>query len=191
MTDSLPLRCKCRKKEVTSLRCSRCFVPICPDCSKIAPVGMICRQCASSARSPAYQVDGASLAKAASVCLIVAIFGGWLLATLGGLGFFAMFVAFLYGFGVGDIGYRLTGRKRGMSIEIMVGTCILIGILAGFAVHFAIPEFAHAPLAPAFDGEGDPLPKTQDLVRLALINPWNYVTIIVSVFGGVCRIRRD
>ena len=152
---------------------------------------MICRQCASSGRSPIYQVDGSSLAKAVPVCLIVAIFGGWLLTTLGGLGFFAIFVAFLYGFGVGDIGYRLTGRKRGMSIEIMVGTCILIGVLTGFAIHFAIPAFAHAPTASTFDGNVDPLPTTNDLVRLALINPWNYVTIIVSVFGGVCRIRRD
>ena len=191
MSDSLPLRCNCRKKEVTSLRCSRCFAPICPNCSKNAPVGMICRQCASSGRSPAYQVDGASLAKAAPVCLIVAIFGGWLLATLGGLGFFAAFVAFLYGFGVGEVGYRLTGRKRGRSIEIMVGTCILIGILAGFAIHFSIPEFAHAPYAIPFDRDGDPLPVTQELIRLTLLNPWSYATIAISVFGGVCRIRRE
>lgn len=191
MTSPLPLRCNCRKKAQTSLRCSRCSAPICPDCSKYAPVGMICKQCASAGRSPIYQVEPSVLAKSVPVTLLAAVFGGWLVATISGIGFFAMFVSFLYGFGIGDIGMRLTGRKRGAAIEIMVGICVLIGLISGFAIHIFLPSAALGHPVPSYNYYQDEPVSSMQLITTALINPWNYASIAVGVFGAVCRIRRD
>src|SRR5476651_635259 len=97
MTSSTPMRCKCRKQAITGLRCSRCFVPICPDCSRPAPVGMLCSDCARGKPSHLYQLDPRSFAAAIPVTLAAALFGGWLMASVRGLGFFAMFIGYLYG----------------------------------------------------------------------------------------------
>ncbi len=191
MTSPLPLRCNCRKKAQTSLRCSRCSAPICPDCSKYAPVGMICKQCASAGRSPIYQVEPSVLAKSIPVTLLAAVFGGWLVSTLSALGFFAMFVSFLYGFGIGDIGMRLTGRKRGVAIEIMVGACVLIGLVSGFAINILLPSVTLGHPAPSYNLYPDEPVDSMRFLTAALINPWNYATIAIGAFGAICRIRRD
>ena len=186
-----PLRCKCRKKQVTSLRCSRCFVPICPDCSKNAPVGMICKQCASAGRSPIYQVDAATLAKAAPLCLLTAIVGGFFLTASTGFSFFSVFLSFVYGFCVADIGYRMSGRKRGTGMEIMVGTCVALGLICAFAIHFSVPGIANFPYAGSIDRDGASLPTAMELAKSALMNPFNYLLIGTGIFGAICRIRRD
>src|SRR5437764_8246786 len=135
MTSSVPVRCKCRKQAETGLRCSRCFVPICPDCSRPAPVGMLCRDCARGKPSHLYQVDPKSFAIAVPVTLAAGLFGGWLMASIGHIGFFGAFAGFIYGMAVGEVALRLTGRKRGLQMEIMAGACVLLGLLGGHAIH--------------------------------------------------------
>src|ERR1051325_2194451 len=104
MTTDLPLRCKCRRQAVTSLRCSRCSVPICPDCSTPAPVGMLCRECASNKKTRLYQVSAGSLTVAIPACLLTATFGGWLLSDLiGGFGFYRLLLGFVYGLVVAEV----------------------------------------------------------------------------------------
>ena len=186
MTSTAPVRCKCRKQAVTGLRCSRCFVPICPDCSRPAPVGMLCGECARGKPSHLYQVDPKRFAVAIPVTLAAALFGGWLMATVRGLAFFGMFAGFLYGMAVGEIALRLTNRKRGLQMEIMAGCCVLLGLVGGHAIHLlvAISTFSGAPLAPGAEAM-DP----SYLVLRVLLDPWMYVTFAVSVFGAVSRIR--
>lgn len=186
MTSTAPVRCKCRKQAITGLRCSRCFVPICPDCSRPAAVGMLCNACARGKPSHLYQVDPRSFAIAIPVTLAAAIFGGWLMATIRGIGFFGMFIGYLYGMGIGEVALRLTGRKRGLAIEILSGTCVLLGLLAGYGLHFLIATSISGAVV------GPPDPALIDVSNLALsflMNPWIYVTIGVSIFGAVSRVR--
>lgn len=184
MTASAPLRCKCRRMAPTSLRCSRCFVPICPDCSRPAPVGMLCRDCARGKSSHVYEVDVKSMALAIPVCLAVSLFGGWLLATLHGIGFFGLFAGFAMGAGIGELFLRLNQRKRGLSVELSVGACIILGLLGGYAVQLAFAGMSFG--APPTDLEPIPQPV---LLMGYVANPWNWVTIAVCCFGGVSRVR--
>jgi hypothetical protein len=186
MTSEAPTRCKCRKQAVTGLRCSRCFVPICPDCSRPAPVGMICRECERGKPSHLYIVEPRSFALAIPVTLAAALFGGWLMSTIRGIGFFGMFAGFLYGMAVGEVALRLTGRKRGIQMEIMAGACALIGIVGGYAFQFLLLSTvgpAHADLA------GPEVLDPATLAMMMLVDPWMYVTTAVSVFGAVTRVR--
>jgi hypothetical protein len=186
MTSTAPLRCKCRKQAETGLRCSRCFIPICPDCSRPAPVGMICGECARGKPSHLYQVDPKSFALAIPVTLVAALFGGWLLATIRYMGFFGMFAGFLYGMAVGEIALRLTGRKRGLPMEIMAGVCVIAGIVGGHGIQF-LAESSTIGANPLYAG-GDGFDATT-LALGYLMNPWMYVSMGVAVFGAVSRIR--
>lgn len=177
MTTDAPLRCKCRKQAPTSLRCSRCFVPICPDCSRVASVGMLCRECATGKKSHLYEVSAGNLTRGFAFSLAAASFGGWLLATMHsppyGIGFFFLWLGFLYGLGVAEVALRATGRKRGPQMEIMTGVSCIAGIVIGWGLHAltqGIPEIGSYLLA-------------------SLKDPWTFVGIAAALFGAIGRIR--
>jgi len=173
MTTALPLRCRCRRHEITSLRCARCNVPICPHCSVVAPAGQLCRECASGRKSRLYQVGPKSLALAILACLATAVLGGWLLASLlMGFGFFVLWFSYLYGLIIAEVALRVTGRKRGPLMEILAGTCAAVGILAGwlFVVPAGSPEFISA-------------------LGRHLFQPWSLLVLGLAIFAAVTRIR--
>lgn len=186
MTSSAPLRCKCRKQAETGLRCSRCFIPICPDCSRPAPVGMLCPDCARGKPSHLYQVDPKSLLVAIPVTLAAALFGGWLMASIRGLAFFGVFAGLIYGLGVAEVALRMTGRKRGLTIELMAGLCVLIGLIGGHAFHLLLAANGVSPHINPLDGEPY---SVAVLALMLLMDPWIYVTAAVAVFGAVSRVR--
>lgn len=172
---SEPLRCSCRRHAVTNLRCARCETPICPDCAVVAPAGMLCRECGSPKHSPLFQVSAGNLALAFLVCLGVSVLGGWLLVGVGlGFGFFALWGALLFGGAVGEVALRVTGRKRGLQMELLAGGTTAAGMLAGWlikALSFQPPP--GVPVAfPLFPG-----------------SPLFYLMAGVAVFAAVSRIR--
>ncbi len=169
MSNDLPLRCLCRKHAVTHLRCSRCSAPICPDCSIVAPVGMICRTCMRGARSPLMQVGPALMARGAAITLPLSIFGGWVLADISLPGLFGLWFPFLYGLGVGEIALRATGRRRGPSVEILAGISALVGVVCGLAIHMRF-------------NDGDAL---AELLR----QPLTYVGLVIAAASAVGRTR--
>jgi len=178
------MRCKCRKQAETGLRCIRCEVPICPDCSRSAPVGFLCRGCADGRRSlHLYQIDARSLALGYLGTLAVALFGGWIMADYGmRIGFFGCFLAFFYGNVVGEAGLRITGRKRGLPMEIMVGVCIALGLVGGLSLV--------AMLHPHYFSEGgDVATATQSYLLSQLYRPLAYVVFGCALAGGISRIR--
>lgn len=169
----LPLRCKCRKQAITSLRCSRCFVPICPDCSRSAAVGMLCVSCGRGGQSHLYEVGSNDLLKGSAVSFLAAIFGGWLLATLQSFGFFFFWFCFLYGLAVAELALRATGRKRGAKMEIIVGSAVGVGLIAGIVLNTLL-------------GSSGEITET----FLAILrNPWSYVCLAIAVFSAVARVR--
>lgn len=170
---TVPLRCKCRRQAVTSLRCARCSIPICPDCSIVAPAGMLCRECGSSKRSPLLQVSAPSLLLAYLVCLGVGVVGGWLLREVLPFGFFALWGALFYGIVIAEVALRVTGRKRGTQMEILVGVCSALGLLGGHL----LPLLSHQ------------VPGSVAVTMLLSTDIWFYLTAAVAVFSAVSRIR--
>lgn len=171
MTTSFPLRCQCRRHAETSLRCSRCSVPICPDCSIVAPVGMICRGCAHGGKNLLHQVRPGSFALAVVACLAASLFGGWIIAAHAlGYGFIGLWAGFIFGMGIGEIALRVTGRKRGPAMEILAGTSVVLGILGGVGIDFLLhPETA--------------------IFLFHLTNPLTYAMLILATVAAVGRIR--
>jgi hypothetical protein len=135
---------------------------------------MLCRDCSSARRSPLFQVSAGSLATASLVCLGVAVLGGWLLADMGGgLGLFSLWLGFLYGLVIAEVALRITGRKRGIQMEILAGTCAALGIVAGWALSALL--------------HGGPDPVTALIAHL--LHPWSYLLIGLAAFSAVSRIR--
>jgi predicted small integral membrane protein len=147
---------------------------------------MLCRDCARGTPSRLYQVDPKSFAIAIPVTLAAALFGGWLMATVSHLGFFGAFIGLIYGLAVGEIALRLTGRKRGLLIELMAGGCVFAGLIGGMAIH-TLTALATTP-PELYSPDSAPMTATSLLLRLVL-DPWIYVTIGVAVFGAISRIR--
>ena len=171
MTTSASLRCQCRRKAETSLSCSRCDAPICPDCSVVAPVGMICRACARGGKNLLHQVSPGRFALAAAACLAASLFGGWVLASrVVGFDFMGLWAAFLFGIGIGEIALRITGRKRGRLMEILAGSSVVLGVAGGVAIDLLLhPETAGR--------------------AFYLTNPLTYVMLILATISAVGRIR--
>ena len=148
---------------------------------------MICRDCARGKPSHLYQVDPKRLLLAIPVTFTVALFGGWLLATVP-IGFFGIFLGYICGMCVAEILLRLTGRKRGIEMEVLSGGCALIGALAGHALHI-ITSGAMAPTTAVLTPVDPEVSAVSAAAVAMLINPWTYVTIAADVFGAVTRVR--
>jgi hypothetical protein len=165
MTSDAPLRCKCRKQAPTSLRCARCFVPICPDCSRIAPAGMLCKACATGQKSHLYQVSAGGVARGAILSLAAATFGSF--------GFFMLWMGFLYGLGVSEVLLRAGGRKRGPAMEVTAVVSCLGGLVLGWIIHATTQG----------------VPSLGEYLLMYLKDPWTYVGVACAVVGSVTRIR--
>jgi hypothetical protein len=133
---------------------------------------MLCVSCVRGGRSHVYQAENKDYAKGAVAAFATALFGGWLLSTASGFGFFFLWFCFLYGLAVAEVTLRATGRKRGIPMEILVGAATGIGVVGGYVFG-------------ALVGGGDPTNALLDALR----NPWSYVAVAIAVFSAVSRIR--
>ena len=173
------MRCKCRREAETGLRCVRCSVPICPQCSRSAPVGFLCRSCANGRRdSPLHQISAGSLALGYAGSLGVAVLGGWIMAEVGyRLGFFGFFLAFVYGVVVAESGLRIVNRRRGLHVEIMTGVCAFLGLVGGLLLYLVTHR----------SGYGSEY--VSGYLTAQLASPMTYVVVAIAVYGAVSRIR--
>jgi len=120
-----------------------------------------------------YQVGLKSLALAVLACLTAGVVGGWLLTSLGmGFGFFALWFGYLYGLIIGEVALRVSGRKRGLLMEMLAGACAAAGIVIGWLL-----------VVPA--GSPDFLP----VLFRHLAQPWGLLVLGLAVFAAVTRIR--
>lgn len=136
---------------------------------------MLCRECGNPKHSPLFQVSAGNLALAFLVCLGVSVLGGWLLVGVGlGFGFFALWGALLFGGAVGEVALRVTGRKRGLQMELLAGGTTAAGMLAGWLIKAL--SFQPPPGVP---------------VAFPLLpgSPLFYLMAGVAVFAAVSRIR--
>lgn len=131
---------------------------------------MLCNDCGGIHRSPIVQVSLKGQTLALATGLATGSFGGWLLATVPGLGFFVLFLAYLHGLAVAETTLRVTGRKRGLKMEMITGLSAGAGVVAGWFIVSITPDAAAS-------------------FSSFLFNPWSLFTVAVSVFGSVNRIR--
>ncbi len=165
----IPLRCKCRKHAVTSLRCSRCSVPICPDCSKIVPVGMVCSTCLHGKQIHIYQYGTQDVLRGLGASLLVAIAGGCLLATAHSFGLMlSIWGGLLQGYIVAEACLRVTNRKRGLVMEAIVGCSVVLGLVLGCLL---ISDYQGIPL------------------EVYLASPYSYILLVIATVVGVGKVR--
>jgi hypothetical protein len=122
------MQCARHPKVETALSCGKCGTPICPNCTIHGPVGLRCRDCASLKSSALYQVRPERFALAAVLGLAAGTFVGVLLQAISGMFlFFLLFIGPAIGGAVGEIILRASGRKRGLKLEILAGSSVLVG----------------------------------------------------------------
>ena len=137
-------RCANHPSVETYVSCSSCGKPICPDCMVQSAVGIKCRDCARMPRSAQVRLRPAKALRAVVAALAIGIVIGVVLAAVrvGGLGFFAFFIAVGIGILVGEGTKRAAGYFRGEATGwIAAGGCLLAYVTAW-------------ALEPVFDGGG-------------------------------------
>ena len=141
----------------TTLRCSRCDTPICPQCLVHAAVGIRCLDCGRPQRLPAFDVSPGRLTLAVVVSLATGVVGGvataLVAAVFAGLGIpFGDLVplAAFAGLGllVGELTSRATNRKQGGQLKIVA----LLGVLAALVVEITLEPALLRIFAPDLGG---------------------------------------
>lgn len=157
----------------TLLRCSKCDKPICSRCGIRTPVGIRCRECAQLRRPPSYMVGVEHYLLAAAVALPVSFVAGLIMQRIGV--FFAFFLGAAVGGLIGQVVYRVTG-KRGSGMAWLVSGCIFIGAVAsGFVLTVLLPGI---PLAALLRGQA----------LLGLLFRLNIVYVILAIGAAFTRL---
>ncbi len=129
------MRCATHPDVETNLSCSKCLKPICPRCLIETPVGPRCRQCARLTKVPTFDVARSDFIKAVFAGLGSASgFGGlWLLIrwVTPYTSFFSILLAAAVGYGIGQVISLSVKRKRGPSLKIVAGSCMVIAFVIG------------------------------------------------------------
>ena len=124
--------CKRHPDVLTRLRCGSCEDPICPKCMVHAHVGVRCMDCGKAVVLPTYQVSGFRLVRAAMTSLAVgAVTGliyGLVLYQLGPL--FGTLLLVGIGIAVAEAATVAAGRRRGRTMQYVVGSGIIVAVVA-------------------------------------------------------------
>ncbi|MBV9171279.1 MAG: hypothetical protein JOZ81_14470 [Chloroflexi bacterium] len=122
----------------TSLRCGRCFTPICPKCLVGTPVGARCPTCARVKRFSTV-LKPPELARAAGFGVGAGTLGTMVISFLplpGG--FFSLLLYALMGYCVGEAVAIGANRKRAPELGPIAVACVFVGYVLGFVVELLI-----------------------------------------------------
>ncbi len=122
------VRCPRHPDQVTSLTCSRCGKPVCFRCMVYTPVGIRCRECASSPRSGVYAPSIGQIAKSFLAVLPLSVVLGalWMMYPR-----YAFWIALVLGFVGGEMISLVSGRKRGPEMQAVAAIMVLIAVVIG------------------------------------------------------------
>ncbi|MCS6963617.1 B-box zinc finger protein [Thermoflexus sp.] len=123
----------------TTLRCNRCGRPICPRCAISTPVGYRCRECVAGQQALFFNARPLDYGIAALVAVVIGLLTAPIVAALG---FWAIFAGPLVGSLTAGVVHRLTGRRRGQWIWLVVS-----GGLAAGLVMLRLPLLLASPFA--------------------------------------------
>jgi hypothetical protein len=168
--------CAKHPKEETVIRCASCDKPICPKCMVSTPVGMKCPDCGLSRGGVLFTVSPARFVLAG----ITAFTAGIIAAVIGEAGmFFLIFVSIAYGYFAGGMILKASGMKRGIKMEILAGSGMVIGALA-------------FKLLPAIVFSANTARLGISLIAFgvsSLADPWLWLAVAISTACAVSKIR--
>jgi hypothetical protein len=130
-------RCVNHPDTETRVSCSACDAPICIRCMRQSAVGQKCPECARLPRGARARGKPVHYVKATAAGLGVAIVGGYVLAAvIGMIGFGAIMLRALLGFGVGKAvawGAQRQSQQpfAGMAVGFAIIGVVLFPVLAG------------------------------------------------------------
>lgn len=124
------LFCVRHPDRATVLRCGRCNAPICVACTIQTPVGVRCPGCAQTRRLPTYEVSLPLYVRAGVVGLAVGLLGGMVVSGLL-RGLFAIWLAPVFGWLVGEAVARAANLRRGLGLQIIAAAAVLVGAVFG------------------------------------------------------------
>ena len=129
------LHCTRHPDVETTLQCNRCGTPICPKCAVRTPVGFRCPDCVRSQSATFYSAGWLDYVLAAIVALVLSAIAGFFAPMLGW--FFMIFIGPAAGGLIGEIIFRVTRRRRGRQMWLVVGASMVLGAV----LPYAIPAF--------------------------------------------------
>jgi len=117
-------RCQKHPHIETELRCSKCEKYICPKCAIATTVGYRCRECALE-KSVTHTVPPALFAAGSITGVVCGAAASLLVPYV--IGYFVIFLGAVVGRGVGELVYRVLGRRS----SVLVGALTALGFFAG------------------------------------------------------------
>jgi hypothetical protein len=115
----------------TVVSCGRCDKPLCPRCMIYTPVGVRCRDCAQLRRLPQYTLTPRVYARVLPTAAALALTCGFLLSLVPRLGLLAgIVIGVLIGVLVSDALGRVSGYKRGRTMQAIAGATVIVSILS-------------------------------------------------------------
>lgn len=159
------MECARHPKVETELACGRCGTPICPRCLVMTDVGARCPTCAPARKLPQFELGPVWLLRGATAALALggALGGLWWLILPRGFGFFALILAVLAGYAMGEGVSWATNRKAGPPLQAAAAA----GIVVAFLVRNLL---LGESLLPAGDF-------------------WGYLFVLVAAFVAASRLR--
>lgn len=178
MAQSEPITtCSRHPKVETNLRCASCGTPICPKCLVQTPVGMKCRDCGTQRGGALFTPSVGQMISAATTALLFGLVAGWGVDLLG---FFMLFLAVAYGTFAGEMILRASGRKRGVKMEAIAASALVVGAIGGRVIVAAL--LLKTGLRPE-------LGVLQVIVGLVLPSPIPLISLVIAIASAVGRIR--
>lgn len=135
----------------TRVSCSSCGDPICTRCMRQSPVGQKCPRCARLPRSARARGKPIHYVRAVGAGGAVALVGGLVLRQLlGSIGFGAILLPGLLGFGVGRaVGWGASRQSQQPFPAIAIGLAVVGAVLAGGGIGIIGRPFAMLGVAAA------------------------------------------
>ena len=150
MSTTIPT-CVNHRDTETRLSCSACGDPICTRCMRQSPVGQKCPRCARLPRSARARGKPVHYVKAIGAGAAVAVVGGLVLRqVLGSVGFGAILLPSLLGFGVGRVvAWGASRQSQQPFPAIAVALAVCGAVLAGGGLSIINRPFALLGVAAA------------------------------------------
>ncbi|MHB9036544.1 MAG: hypothetical protein ACYC64_07740 [Armatimonadota bacterium] len=140
---------------------------------------MKCRNCASQRQGSLFKPSPGQIAAASVVGLMMGVIAGWAVE-FGGI--FIIFLAFAFGGFAGEVVLRVSGRRRGRTMEIVTASSMVVGALGGRmlvgAIQLASAGYVHPPFG-----------VLSVIVDMVLPTPIPLIALIVAVAGAVGKIK--
>jgi hypothetical protein len=179
-TATMPAQFCTRHTSRETLRiCGRCERPFCPDCLVDTPGGGRCRECAAGPKSARLRVVWWRWPLVVAVALVGGIVGGF----AAGFGWLSFIICFVLGQFVGNGALRVSGRRPGLALGIVVAVVVAAGVMLSAPIAMVM-SILQVP------GEHGPLLEAARVAfRMSLLSPWKWIGAACMAASAWARVR--